>query len=60
MPKEPSPSAASAAPLLGGGGGAEGGAAGVVDDGRVKLKKELGLLEGVAIIVGIIVGSGTE
>ena len=27
---------------------------------KVKLKKELGLLEGVAIIIGIIVGSGTS
>ena len=26
---------------------------------QVKLKKDLGLLEGVAIIIGIIVGSGT-
>lgn len=28
------------------------------DDGGVKLKKELGLWDGVAIIVGIIVGAG--
>ncbi len=29
------------------------------DGGGVRLKKELGLLEGVAIILGIIIGSGT-
>lgn len=28
------------------------------EDERVKMKKELGLLEGVAIILGIICGSG--
>lgn len=28
------------------------------DDNKVKLKKQLGLLEGVAIILGIIFGSG--
>lgn len=28
------------------------------DDGKVKMKKQLGLLEGVAIILGIIFGSG--
>lgn len=28
------------------------------DNGKVKMKKELGLLEGVAIILGIIFGSG--
>ncbi|XP_018323198.1 Y+L amino acid transporter 2 [Agrilus planipennis] len=28
------------------------------DDGKVRMKKELGLLEGVAIILGIILGSG--
>ena len=51
--------------------GADGGAALLVEDGdvpatekdkkaedQVKLKKELGLLEGVAIILGIIIGSG--
>lgn len=27
---------------------------------KVKMKKELGLLEGVAIILGIIFGSGTD
>ena len=29
------------------------------DQSHVKLKKELGLLEGVAVILGIIIGSGT-
>lgn len=29
-----------------------------IDDGRVKMKKHMGLLEGVAIILGIIFGSG--
>lgn len=29
------------------------------DDGKVKMKQQLGLLEGVAIILGIIFGSGT-
>lgn len=29
-----------------------------VDDDKVKMKKQLGLLEGVAIILGIIFGSG--
>ncbi|EAT40101.1 AAEL008142-PA [Aedes aegypti] len=28
------------------------------DDGGIKLKKELGLMDGVAIIVGVIVGAG--
>lgn len=28
------------------------------DNGKVRMKKELGLLEGVAIILGIIFGSG--
>ena len=28
------------------------------DSGGIKMKKELGLLDGVAIIVGVIVGSG--
>lgn len=30
------------------------------DDGKIKLKKELGLLEGCAIILGIIIGSGKK
>ena len=30
----------------------------IEDDGNVKLKKELGLVDGVGIIVGIIIGSG--
>ena len=30
------------------------------DQSHVKLKKELGLLEGVAVILGIIIGSGTS
>lgn len=30
----------------------------VSDEGKVKMKKQLGLLEGVAIILGIIFGSG--
>lgn len=33
-------------------------AASVGDDDKVKMKKQLGLLEGCAIIVGIICGSG--
>lgn len=28
------------------------------DEGKVRMKKELGLLEGVAVILGIIFGSG--
>ena len=28
------------------------------DEGKVRMKKELGLLDGVAIILGIIIGSG--
>lgn len=30
------------------------------NDGKVRLKKQLGLLEGVAIILGIIFGSGNS
>ena len=28
------------------------------DEGKVRMKKELGLMDGVAIILGIIIGSG--
>lgn len=34
--------------------------ASAVEDDKVKMKKQLGLLEGCAIIVGIICGSGIE
>lgn len=30
------------------------------EDGKVKMKKQLGLIEGVAIILGIIFGSGNN
>ena len=30
----------------------------VSDDGKIKLKKEIGLLDAMAIIVGVIIGSG--
>ncbi len=30
------------------------------DENNIKLKKELGLMEGVAIILGIIIGSGEQ
>lgn len=30
------------------------------DNGKTELKKELGLVEGIAIILGIIIGSGTS
>lgn len=42
----------------GSGGSIDGGGGGGGGNQRVKMKKELGLLEGVAIILGIIFGSG--
>lgn len=52
MLQSPAKGAAAAADPAGKGGDDDGGA--------VKMKKELGLLEGVAIILGIIIGSGEQ
>jgi len=48
---------ASPTPSLGGGGGRFQ-SDGEEDDGGFRMKKEVGLVEGVAIIIGIIIGSG--